>query len=60
MSEKIRQFRQQKKLTQAELARRLGVDRSTINKIENGKIRPSLALLERIAAELGVSVKDFF
>jgi transcriptional regulator with XRE-family HTH domain len=60
MGEKIRQFRKRKNLTQAELARRLGVDRSTINKIENGKIRPSLALLERIAHELGVSVKDFF
>lgn len=60
MNGKVRQFREQKKLSQAELARRLGVDRSTINKIENGKTKPSLSLLERIAVELNVSVKDFF
>jgi len=60
MDGKLRQFREKKQISQAELARRLGVDRSTINKIENGKTKPSIALLERIAAELDVSIRDFF
>jgi transcriptional regulator with XRE-family HTH domain len=60
VSEKIKQLRRAKKITQTELAKRLNIDRTHLNKIENGKVKPSLALLERIAHELGVSVKDFF
>jgi transcriptional regulator with XRE-family HTH domain len=60
VSEKLRTIRKKNGLTQAELARRVGVSRSYINKIENGEAKPSLALLERIASILGVSIKDFF
>jgi transcriptional regulator with XRE-family HTH domain len=60
VSEKLRTIRKKNGLTQAELARRVGVSRSYINKIENGEAKPSLALLERIASILGVSMKDFF
>jgi transcriptional regulator with XRE-family HTH domain len=60
VSKKIRSIREKNGLTQAELARRVGVSRSYINKIENGEAKPSLALLERIASILGVSIKDFF
>jgi putative transcriptional regulator len=60
MSNKITELRQQKGWSQSELAKRLGVTRSHINKIEKGKTNASIALLERIAKEFGVSVKDFF
>jgi transcriptional regulator with XRE-family HTH domain len=60
VSKKLRTIRKKNGLTQAELARRVGVSRSYINKIENGEAKPSLALLERIASILGVSIKDFF
>jgi transcriptional regulator with XRE-family HTH domain len=60
VSEKLRTIRKKNGLTQAELARRVGVSRSYINKIENGEAKPSLTLLERIASILGVSIKDFF
>ena len=57
---RIRKIREKKKMSQSELAKRLKVDRSYINKIENNKNKPSIPLLERIAHELGCSVKDFF
>jgi putative transcriptional regulator len=60
VSEKLRTIRKKNGLTQAELARRVGVSRSYINKIENGEAKPSLSLLERIASILDVSIKDFF
>lgn len=60
MDNKIAQIRKAKKIQQTELAKKLNIDRTHLSKVENGKIRPSTRLLERIAAELGVSVRDFF
>lgn len=60
MNGKLKELRERKNLTQAELARKIGVNRSYISRIESGKSKPSLALLERIANELGISVKKFF
>jgi len=58
--EKFKRHRMRKGLTQTELARILGVDRTYINQIERGKKIPSLGLLERIAEVLGKNLKDFF
>lgn len=58
--QKLKALREAKGITQTELANRLKIDRTHLNKVENGAVKPSLALLERIAAELEVSVKDFF
>lgn len=44
-----------KRLTQAEAARILGVHTVTLNRIENGKARASLELLERICELTGKS-----
>lgn len=60
MNGKLKKLREEAGMTQTELAQRVGVDRSYINKIENKNIKPSLALLERIAATFNISVKDFF
>lgn len=60
MSSKITELREQRGWSQAELAQRLKVTRSHINKIEKGKANASIPLLERIAKEFGVSIKDFF
>ncbi|MFE8704099.1 helix-turn-helix transcriptional regulator [Cytobacillus sp. FJAT-54145] len=57
---KISIIRKRQKISQTELAERLNIDRTHLNKVENGKVRPSVALLERIAAELGVSIQDLF
>ena len=58
--EKIRLQRVLKKMSQEELAKESGVDRSYISQIESGKKTPSLSVLERIADALGCSLKDFF
>lgn len=44
-------------ITQAELAKRAGVPRSNITRFESGNYNPSLELLVRIAAALGMSLK---
>lgn len=47
-------------LSQAELAKRVGVSRQTINMIENGGYNPTLELCIRICCELGVTLNDLF
>jgi transcriptional regulator with XRE-family HTH domain len=58
-TEKIKEYRMKKCLSQTELAKILDIDRSYLSQIENGK-QPSLKLLERIADALGRNLKDFF
>lgn len=54
----IRQLREQKQLTQAQLAQRLSVSDKTVSKWETGKGLPDISLLEPLAAALGVSVLE--
>ncbi|MDR2232080.1 MAG: helix-turn-helix domain-containing protein [Tannerella sp.] len=49
--------RKSEKMTQKELAGRVGVDKSYISKIEKGVIEPGIAMFYRIASELGLSVE---
>jgi transcriptional regulator with XRE-family HTH domain len=58
--EELRHIREGAGLSQSQLARESGVDRATINKIEQGKRSPSIATLESLARTLGVEVADFF
>lgn len=48
METKIRQFRQEKGMTQQELADLAGVTRQTVNALENARYNPSLILAYRI------------
>jgi putative transcriptional regulator len=47
-------------LTQAELAKRVGVTRQTIIAIEQGRYSPTLELAFQIARVFGVSLDDVF
>jgi len=47
-------------MTQAELARRVGVTRKSINSIENGHYVPSTELALKMARELDCTVEDLF
>jgi putative transcriptional regulator len=47
-------------MTQAELAKRVGVTRQTIVAIEQGRYSPSLEVAFRIAAVFGVPLTDVF
>jgi transcriptional regulator with XRE-family HTH domain len=53
---KIKTLRERRDWTQAELAEKVGVSRVTIGRIEIGYARPSLDLLERLAAVFKVKV----
>jgi len=46
--------------TKAEVARRLGVSRQTVNAIEGGKYSPSLEAAFRIAEVLGKRLEEVF
>jgi transcriptional regulator with XRE-family HTH domain len=52
---RIRTLRRAQGLTQAQLARRVGVAQPYINEIERGKKRPSVDVLERLCDSLGGS-----
>lgn len=54
----IKELREKKKLTQAELAEKLHVSDKTISKWETAKGYPDITLLEPIAAVFGVSVAE--
>ncbi len=60
MNERMRQVRIRLELSQAELARRIGVSRQTINMIENSGYNPTIELCVRICQELGVTLNDLF
>lgn len=49
--------RKEARLTQAELAKRIGADKSYISRIEKGITVPSVATFYRIVAALGRSVE---
>jgi len=57
---KIRKLRKERKLTQSELARRIGIQQSDLSRIERGEYRVSLDTLFRMLAEFKVSVGEFF
>ena len=54
----IKELREKKQLTQAELAEQLYVSDKTVSKWENGKGYPDLSLLEALAKALDVSIAE--
>lgn len=60
MKNNIRVERAILRMTQQQLAERIGVTRQTINAIEAGKYVPSTVLALKMAAVFGKSVDDVF
>ena len=56
----IRAVREAQGMTQAELARRIGVTRQTVIAIEQGRYSPSLELAFQIAHVFGVPLEEVF
>ena len=52
----IKQLRESRKLTQAELAEKIGVSSKTVSKWETAKGLPDISLLQPLAQALGISV----
>jgi len=60
VTNRIRDLRTERELTQADIASRLGVTRQTIIAIEQGRYSPSLEMAFQIAHELGAPLDDVF
>lgn len=56
----LRQARENRGWTQAQLAEAIGVSRKTINTVENGVFVPSTIIALKLAAALGKPVEDLF
>jgi len=60
MENTIRVERARKKITQAELAKKVKVSRQTIHAIETGKFVPSTVLALKIARYFEIKLEDLF
>jgi transcriptional regulator with XRE-family HTH domain len=57
---RLKQARLAKDLSQRAMSELSGVPQSHISKIENDRLRPSLAMLHKLAEELGVNIASLF
>lgn len=60
MNTRIPMLRKQRKLSQEELARAVGVTRQTITSLEVGKYTASLVLAYKIARYFGLAIEEVF
>ena len=60
LTNRVREAREHKRLTQAELAALVGVSRKTINTVENAVFVPSTVVALKIARALGEPVEALF
>lgn len=60
MKSRLRELRDQRGWSQAQLADELDVSRQTVNAIETGKYDPSLPLAFAIAALFGLTIEAIF
>lgn len=60
VGQKIRQLRRERKLTQTDLASKIGIHQSDLSRMEKGEYRVGLDTLLRILQEFDLSIGDFF
>lgn len=57
---RVKKFRQKNKLSQEELAEKIGIAVTNMGKIERGESFVTAATLEKLADVLGIEVKELF
>ena len=57
---KVQKLRKQRKMSQEEFAHRLGISRTYMDYIEQGRESPSLKLLMKIARRLAIKIENLF
>ena len=57
---RLKEYRENRKLTQDKLAEMVGIDPKHLSRIENGRNYPSLETLEKILDSLDVSYEEIF
>jgi transcriptional regulator with XRE-family HTH domain len=60
VGQRIRQHRQERNLTQTELARQIGIQQSDLSRMEKGEYRVSLDVLFRLLQIFEMSLGEFF
>lgn len=60
IGDKIRQIRKSRKMTQQEVARKVGISQNHLSQIESGKRGLKAELLPALAKTLGCRIEDFF
>lgn len=58
LGKNLKRIRTRKGTTQGDIVRTLGVSRSFISNIENGKTNPTLSTISKLAKALGVSTNE--
>jgi len=58
LSERLRELRKNKKLTQQELAEKAGLHLTYVGHLELGKYHPTVFVMWKISKALGVSMND--
>lgn len=60
LANRIKSFRIERGMSQADLAAAVGVTQKTISTIESGRFTPSTVIALRISAHFGVPVEEVF
>jgi transcriptional regulator with XRE-family HTH domain len=60
VGQRIRQHRQERNLTQTEVARHIGIQQSDLSRMEKGEYRVSLDVLFRLMQVFEMSLGEFF
>lgn len=60
LENRVRKFREERKLTQYELAEAINVSRQTIHSIENSKALPNIEIAIKMALAMKARVEDLF
>jgi len=58
LGKNLKRIRTAKGITQGDIVRTLGVSRSFVSNIENGKTNPTLATIAKLAKAVGVSIVE--
>ena len=58
LGKNLKRIRLEKGITQGDIVRSLGVSRSFVSNIENGKTNPTLSTISKLAKAIGVTVGE--
>lgn len=58
LGQNLRRIRTEKGISQGDIVRTLGMPKSFVSSIENGRTNPTLATISKLAKAIGVSVGE--
>ena len=60
VGKQIQKLRESKGLSQQDLAAKCNFEKSTMSRLETGRVNPTLSTLEKVAKALDVSIVELF